>query len=130
MLLVLIPTELKPVSPTPLIPFGFDQVPTPEAVADTEAGRIAGEQPPRLGAPGPHPGWPKDRGQQRLSVSWRNVDDQITDAACGDGLQMFADGPHMHAIHKRRVWFQDVPCLADELIQASVRLLRLQFPEG
>jgi hypothetical protein len=63
-------------------------------------------------------------------VSWRNVDDQITDAALDDGLQMFADGPHMHAIHKRRVWFQDVPCLADELIQASVRLLRLQFPEG
>ena len=56
----------------------------------------------------------------------RYVDNQMAEAAFGDGLQVLAYGAHVHALDKRRCRFEQRPRLQDELMQLSSGLLRFQ----
>src|ERR1035438_1428300 len=87
---------------------------------------ITAKQPSRLGMINPYPRGPKYGGEERLSMPRRNVDNQITEAAFGDGLQVLAYGAHVHALDERRCRFQQGPRLEHELMQPSSGLLRFQ----
>ena len=56
----------------------------------------------------------------------RNVDNQMAEAAFGDGLQVLAYGTHVHALDERRCRFEQRPRLQHELMQLSSGLLRFQ----
>src|ERR1035438_2159128 len=74
---------------------------------------------PSLGAADPDPCGPENRGEQRFGMARRNIDDEISNAAFGDRLQVIADSTYMEAINERHVWFEHVPGLTDELSQAA-----------
>jgi hypothetical protein len=60
-------------------------------------------------------------------MSGRDVDDQITDSTGAYGLQMLAYRMQMHPLDERGLWFEHVPSLAYEFMQASPRHLLLQM---
>jgi hypothetical protein len=125
-LLILICAQMINVTPTLLVPLGFNQPAAPHTVAHAEGGGIAGQQPARLGSVDPDPGRPKHARQQGLGVTGGHVNDQIADPAFADRLQMLADGLHVHAVDEGRGWLQYRPTLHDKLIQAAARSLRPQ----
>src|ERR1022692_1213600 len=93
-LLVLVAAELVPVAPALLIPVRFDQATAFDTVASGQRLAITAKQPSRLGMINPYPRGPKYGGEERLSMPRWNVDNQITEAAFGDGLQVLAYGAH------------------------------------
>jgi hypothetical protein len=62
-------------------------------------------------------------------MTWGHVNDQISDAALGDRLQMLTDGLHMDPVDERRGGLQNTPSPNHEFIQAAARLLRPQHSQ-
>jgi hypothetical protein len=64
----------------------------------------------------PPPRYPKHSSQERLRVSGRDINDQITDAALGDCLKVVADCAHVHAVNEGRSRFEHRPRLSYEFM--------------
>src|SRR5579864_1154656 len=116
---ILVAREREDVSPARAIPGRFDQSPALQGIADAEIRTVAAIEPTSLGPAEPLPRRPKYRYQKALHVARRDIDQQIANVAASDGLEVIAERVDVEAWNERRLGFEDMPCLSNELAQAS-----------
>src|SRR5262245_26973107 len=109
---------MAPMAP---IPVTEQQTPPIEGVLAGEAFRVTRKDPPRAWPLDPLPARPTDRDQQGLAVSGRDIDDQVSDLAGRDGLEVLADEVDVPVRAKRCGRLEYRPRPLDERSQRGCR---------
>lgn len=109
LLCVLVGNDPKDVAKVILEPVTCKNAPTLNAVTNGQMIAIAGKDPLLPRVIHPFPSHPEDGNDKALGMSWRHIDNQVSDLAPADRFQVFSHRVQVPTVDKGGMGFNDVP---------------------